>query len=67
MIESLGVSAPQLATALGVAKNTVYLWLRGERSIPGPARVLMNLLLSESAPKRAKKLIIEGEYSEFLD
>lgn len=31
----------ELAAAWRVDRNTVYRWLRGDRSIPGPAQVLI--------------------------
>lgn len=66
VLNTLDVTAPQLAKALGVTRNTIYLWLRGERSIAGPTHVLLNLLMSDIS-KKTKKRILSGEFSEFLN
>jgi transcriptional regulator with XRE-family HTH domain len=43
----LGLTQKQLAKLLGVWTNTVALWDRGEKSIPGPVELAMKLLLEK--------------------
>ena len=44
---ALGLTQAQLAKLLGVWPNTVAVWERGEKPIPGPVDLAMRLLLEE--------------------
>ena len=44
---ALGLSQAQLAKLLGVWPNTVAVWERGEKPIPGPVELAMKLLLEK--------------------
>ena len=43
----LGLTQKQLAKLLGVWTNTVALWDRGDKPIPGPVELCMKLLLEK--------------------
>jgi transcriptional regulator with XRE-family HTH domain len=43
----LGLTQAELAKLLGVWPNTVAVWERGEKPIPGPVELAMNLLLEK--------------------
>jgi transcriptional regulator with XRE-family HTH domain len=44
----LGLTQAQLAELLGVWANTVAVWERGEKPIPGPVELAMKLLLEKT-------------------
>jgi len=44
---ALGLTQAQLAKLLGVWPNTVAVWERGEKPIPGPVELAMKLLLEK--------------------
>ena len=44
---TLGLTQAQLAKLLGVWPNTVAVWERGEKPIPGPVELAMKLLLEK--------------------
>ena len=50
----LGLTQKQLAKLLGVWTNTVALWDRGDKPIPGPVELCMKLLL-EKKEKETKE------------
>jgi DNA-binding transcriptional regulator YiaG len=54
----LGLSAQELATALGVADGrTVRRWEAGDRDIPGPAIVLLRIWCDARCPDWARPWI----------
>jgi transcriptional regulator with XRE-family HTH domain len=44
----LGLTQTRLAELLGVWANTVAVWERGEKPIPGPVELAMQLLLEKT-------------------
>jgi transcriptional regulator with XRE-family HTH domain len=44
---ALGLTQAELAKLLGVWPNTVAVWERGEKPIPGPVELSMKLLLEK--------------------